>query len=72
MDRAAAEKAATESLSVATNPKYRALIMQVDVTKEEGVNAMIDETMKEFGRIDYAVNSAGVSFLPLYKNPEEA
>ncbi|KAL9638320.1 MAG: hypothetical protein Q9164_001625 [Protoblastenia rupestris] len=60
MNKAAAEKAATESLSVATNPKYRALIMQVDVTKEDAVNAMIDETIKEFGRIDYALNSAGI------------
>ena len=67
MNKAAAEKAATESLSVATNPKYRALIMQVDVTKEDAVNTMIDETIKEFGRIDYALNSAGVSSLRQFK-----
>ena len=60
INKHAAESVATESLKLAANPNYRALTLQVDVTKEEDVNAMVHMAIKEFGRIDYAVNSAGV------------
>ena len=61
MNIAAAEQAATESKTVATNPAYRALAVQVDITDENRVDVMVEEMLKEFGRIDYAFNSAGVS-----------
>lgn len=51
---------AAESLKLAANPDYRVLTLQVDVTKEKDVDAMVCVAIKEFGRIDYAVNSAGV------------
>ena len=35
--------------------------MKVDVVEPESVQAMVDVTVKEFGKIDYSVNSAGVS-----------
>ena len=62
MDKAAAETAALESRTLATNPQYRVLVVQVDVTKEAEVDRMVEETVREFGRIDYAFNSAGVSW----------
>ena len=62
MNVAAARQAASESKTLATNPKYQTLTLQVDVANEESVDAMIENTVKEFGRIDYAFNSAGVSF----------
>lgn len=36
------------------------LIFGVDVADAESVQKMIDVTVKEFGRIDYAINGAGV------------
>ncbi|KAJ4364080.1 hypothetical protein N0V83_009535 [Neocucurbitaria cava] len=32
----------------------------LDVTNEEAINDSIDKTVKEFGRLDYAVNNAGI------------
>jgi NAD(P)-dependent dehydrogenase (short-subunit alcohol dehydrogenase family) len=37
----------------------RALAVQVDVSDEEQVKAMVDKTMEEFGQIDILVNNAG-------------
>lgn len=66
MNKAAAESAALESEKVATNAHYQTLVVQVDVTKEEEVDMMVEETVRKFGRIDYAFNSAGVSFSFLF------
>ena len=55
-----AEKAAEESIGTARNPDYRAIAIKVDVTNETEVSNMVQKTCKEFGRIDYAVNCAGV------------
>jgi len=38
----------------------RALPVQVDVSNEEQVQAMVDKTMEEFGQIDILVNNAGL------------
>lgn len=40
----------------------RALAVRCDVTKEESVAAVVDETLAEFGRIDVLVNNAAVDF----------
>ncbi len=61
MNKAAAEAVALESREIATNKEYKTLVMQVDVTKEVEVDRMVEEMVREFGRIDYAFNSAGVS-----------
>lgn len=52
---------AKNSNSYATNTKYRAIAIEVDVSESGSVQKMVDFVVKEFGRIDYCVNSAGVS-----------
>ncbi|RYP80512.1 hypothetical protein DL770_006185 [Monosporascus sp. CRB-9-2] len=52
--------AAEESKTVATNPDYQAISIQVDVSDEASVEHMVEVTVAKFGRIDYNVNSAGV------------
>ncbi|KAI1820013.1 NAD(P)-binding protein [Xylaria intraflava] len=55
-----AQEAAAESKNYAKHPEYRAVAVEVDVSKENSVQNMVDVTVKEFGRIDYSVNSAGI------------
>ncbi|KAL8733250.1 MAG: hypothetical protein Q9166_002267 [cf. Caloplaca sp. 2 TL-2023] len=58
-----ASEVAKRSADLATNPKYRTIVIAVDVTDPASVQRMVDTTMKEFGRIDYNVNAAGVGQL---------
>lgn len=46
---------------VAEDCQCRVKAMQVDVSNPESVNAMIDATLKEFGKIDILINNAGVT-----------
>ncbi|KAI1081228.1 hypothetical protein F5B20DRAFT_79686 [Whalleya microplaca] len=55
-----ARDAAAESRSCAKNADYRPLALEVDIASQDSVQAMVDATVKEFGRIDYSVNSAGI------------
>ncbi|RAH71714.1 SDR family NAD(P)-dependent oxidoreductase [Aspergillus aculeatinus CBS 121060] len=55
-----AEQVAIESRATAINPDFRTLVLSVDISLEESVDQMISEVVAEFGRIDYAVNSAGI------------
>ena len=57
----AARTAAETSKQFATNPEYRGLSCYVDITELDSLNKMMDFTLKEGGRVDYAVNAAGVS-----------
>ncbi|KAF2852464.1 NAD(P)-binding protein [Plenodomus tracheiphilus IPT5] len=41
-------------------PEVSAQAFELDVTDEKAVNESIAQTVKEFGRLDYAVNNAGV------------
>ena len=43
------------------NENFRAIAVQVDVSDEDSVRAMVDTAVKEFGRVDYCVHCAGVS-----------
>lgn len=54
-------KAAEECRKVAKNPNFNALAVGVDVTDESSVENMVQTARSEFHRIDYNVNSAGVS-----------
>jgi NAD(P)-dependent dehydrogenase (short-subunit alcohol dehydrogenase family) len=38
----------------------RALAVRCDVSRAEEVKAALDETVEEFGRLDFAFNNAGV------------
>ena len=58
-----AQRTASESQSFRRHPSYRAIALAVNVSQEDDMNSMVEKTVQEFGRIDYAVNSAGVSFL---------
>ncbi|KAL0635872.1 hypothetical protein Q9L58_005216 [Maublancomyces gigas] len=58
-----AKSAAEESRKHATNPQYKAISIHVDVTEESSVDEMVKQTLAVFGALNYAVNSAGVSFV---------
>lgn len=56
-----AEAVAEKSRSVATHPSFKAVAVKVDVADNQSVQDMVARAIAEFGRIDYNVNSAGVS-----------
>ena len=56
--------AAEESKKFAENASFKAIAVKVDITDEASVDEMVQTALKEFGRIDYSVNSAGVCDLP--------
>lgn len=53
--------AAEESKKYATDVKYQALAITLDVTNVESVRFLVNTAVETFGKIDYLVNSAGVS-----------
>lgn len=61
-----ASEACESSKAVASNPNYKAIVVAVDILDSESVKAMVAQTVSAFGRIDYCVNSAGVSILPYH------
>ena len=56
-----AKEVAGKSKNLAVNPEYRAFAVAVDITDSSSVQHLIDSVVKEFGRIDYNVNAAGVN-----------
>ena len=60
---ASAQLASEDSKIFATNASYRTIALAVDVSSEESMNAMVEKAVGEFGRIDYAVSSAGVRLM---------
>ena len=52
----------------------RAIGVKCDVTKAQEVEAMVQKTMDEFGKIDILVNNAGIAFVatPVWEVAEEA
>ncbi|KAK7736177.1 PFAM short chain dehydrogenase [Cytospora paraplurivora] len=56
----AAQQVAEESKKVAKHSDYKVLAVKLDIGDEKSVQGLVTETVKEFGRIDYAVNSAGI------------
>ncbi|PYH85490.1 NAD(P)-binding protein [Aspergillus uvarum CBS 121591] len=60
LDVSAAETVGAQCVPVASNPKFRAEAIQVDITKEDSVKRAVDKAVQAFGRIDYCVNCAGI------------
>ena len=60
MNEEGALAAAKESKKFAVHGSFKAIAVKVDITDEASVDNMVQTTLKEFGRIDYSVNSAGV------------
>ena len=56
----AASSAAEEMQKIATNPCFKAITFKVDVVDDNSVGEMVTATVKAFGRVDYAVNCAGI------------
>lgn len=49
-----------ELVSIATNKDFKCITLKVDVGDESSVTEMVKRATESFGRIDYAVNCAGV------------
>jgi len=54
------EAAATTAAEIAATTNRQTLAVKVDVTDESQVEAMVDQTLEKFGRLDIAVSNAGV------------
>jgi NAD(P)-dependent dehydrogenase (short-subunit alcohol dehydrogenase family) len=63
---------AEESKQYASNKNYRAASIKADVTKADEVQNMVDFVVREFGRLDYCVNSAGVSRRQTYTHVSDS
>lgn len=57
----AARQAAEEVAATIIQQGRRALVVQADVSRPEGVQQLFDQTMAEFSRLDILVNNAGTS-----------
>ena len=55
-----ARETLAQARAVARNPDFRSDAVQVDVSSEWSVRAAVAHAAKYLGRINYAVNSAGV------------
>lgn len=61
MNLETAKAASEESKKYASDKEYQTTTFEMNVTDDESVRAMVDFVVKEFGRLDYAINAAGVS-----------
>ncbi|MCQ2372502.1 MAG: 3-oxoacyl-[acyl-carrier-protein] reductase [Phascolarctobacterium sp.] len=58
----AGSKAAAEAVAAEIEAMGRkALVVQADISSNEAATAMVDQAVKEFGRIDILVNNAGIT-----------
>jgi NAD(P)-dependent dehydrogenase (short-subunit alcohol dehydrogenase family) len=49
-----------ETLSVINNLDGEGVFIHCDVSSEQSIRAMIDQTISRYGRLDYAFNNAGI------------
>jgi 3-oxoacyl-[acyl-carrier protein] reductase len=54
-------EAAEETAGMIRGLGRKALVVKADVADAEQVKAMVDQTVKEFGRLDILVNNAGIT-----------
>lgn len=67
------DQASLEKVAAAVTAKgVKCLPMVVDVLKKDDINAMIEKTLAEFGKVDVLVNNAGVNVVkPMLKMTED-
>ena len=58
VDKEAAERAAEE---IRSKYSVKAIAISADVANEGDVNSMVEETIKNFGRVDFLINNAGIT-----------
>ena len=61
IDIEAAQKAVDESKKHASNPEYQSIAIQIDISKKDDCDEMVNTIIENFGRLDYAANCAGVN-----------
>jgi NAD(P)-dependent dehydrogenase (short-subunit alcohol dehydrogenase family) len=61
MDEETAKVSSEESKRFASNKEYKTSAFKMNVQDDQSVQDMVDHVVKEYGRLDYAVNAAGVS-----------
>jgi len=67
----ARNKEALESIKTELiNKGHKVIVTPTDVSKEEDCRHLIDETIKQFGKIDILINNAGISMRALFKDVE--
>ncbi|KAJ4423342.1 hypothetical protein N0V82_001945 [Gnomoniopsis sp. IMI 355080] len=60
MNMETAKASSEESKKYASNKAYQTTTFEMNVQDDKSVQATVDFVVKEFGRLDYAVNAAGV------------
>ena len=58
---AGSEAAAKEVAAEIEAMGRKAFVVQADISSNEAATAMVDEVVKEFGRIDILINNAGIT-----------
>jgi 3-oxoacyl-[acyl-carrier protein] reductase len=58
IDKEAAERTAEE---IRSKYSVKAIAISADVANEGDVNSMVEETIKNFGRVDFLINNAGIT-----------
>jgi NAD(P)-dependent dehydrogenase (short-subunit alcohol dehydrogenase family) len=69
------EKSGQEVLILLESMGYEAIFVQCDISKREAVENLVTKTVETYGRLDCAVNSAGIAgtlSLPTHEYPEAA
>ena len=58
----ALEKVKAEVQPLSANKDFKIVTHALDVSDEDAINKAVESVKQAFGRIDYAVNSAGIAF----------
>ncbi|KAH7193979.1 uncharacterized protein B0J16DRAFT_370009 [Fusarium flagelliforme] len=73
-NKAELQDTAAKAKAVATNPDFDTLIVLCDISREKDIIDLVAQAVEKFGKIDYAVNNAGLiaqKFIPFVNIPTE-